>query len=78
MDGESEDFTDEIEIKNVNKFRYVPVTSICVEQSFSAYKLSLTDKRHSLMKNNLEEIIVMYRRANSKFRLYTLFSLSMQ
>lgn len=42
------------------KYKYAPITSCDVERSFSAYKIILTDKRHSLSTDNLEKIMMIY------------------
>ena len=64
MNGDKLDLPSEIELKNACTFSYAPITSVCVERSFSAFKMILTDKRHCLTVENLEKIIVMYCKAN--------------
>ena len=85
MDGESEDFPDEIEMKNVSNLKYASVASVYVEHSFYAFKLILIDKRHSLIMNNFRKLL-LYCRANCErmccgytyryilFLLFVLFS----
>lgn len=53
-----------IPVQHVPKVKYAPVTSVDVERSFSAYKLILTDKRHSFSLENLEKVLVIYCEAN--------------
>lgn len=41
-------------------YKFSPVTSVDVERSFSAYKLILSDKRHSLTHTHMEQLLVIY------------------
>jgi hypothetical protein len=44
--------------KMLSSLRYVPITSVDVEQSFSAYKHILTNRRHNLTEVNMEYTII--------------------
>ena len=64
MKGEGGEIPEEMEMSAVTSFKYAPVTSVSVERSFSAFKMILSDKRHSLCVENLEKILVIYCAAN--------------
>lgn len=42
------------------KFKFCPVTSVDVERSFSAYKNLLSDRRHNLSTEHLEQYLVVH------------------
>lgn len=62
--GEGGEVPEEVGMRNVTKFKFAPITSVSVERSFSAFKMILTDKRHSLTVENLEKILIIYCAAN--------------
>lgn len=55
--SEQEDF--DMDPNIVAKFKYAPITSVDVERSFSAYKNILTDRRHNLTMEHLEQYLVV-------------------
>lgn len=42
------------------EFKFCPATSVDVERSFSAYKNILSDRRHNLSTEHLEQYLVIY------------------
>lgn len=48
-----------ISAKNAPKFKYCPVTSADVERSFSVYKNILSDQRHNLTTEHLEQYLIV-------------------
>lgn len=55
--SEQEDFDMNPDI--MAKFKYAPITSVDVERSFSAYKNILSDRRHNLTMEHLEQYLVV-------------------
>ena len=45
---------------NLLAFRFVPLTSVAVEQSFSKFKNLLDDKRTNLTIENIEKLLILY------------------
>lgn len=45
-------------------FKYAPITSVNVERSFSQYKNLLTDKRRSLLFENIKEMLIIQCNSN--------------
>lgn len=60
LSGASPTIPETVKREFISKFKYAPITSCDVERSFSAYKLILTDKRHSLTVETMEKTIVAY------------------
>jgi len=50
----------------LSSFKYAPITSVDVEQSFSAYKHIVTNCRHYLTEINMKHIIVTYCFSNNE------------
>lgn len=49
----------ELEVSEIVYFKYAPITSVDVERTFSQYKNLLTDKRRSLLFENIKQILVI-------------------
>lgn len=49
----------ELEVSEMVYFKYAPITSVDVERTFSQYKNLLTDKRRSLLFENIKQILVI-------------------
>jgi len=45
-------------------FKYAPITSVDIERSFSQYKNLLTDKRRSLLFENIKEMLIIQCNSN--------------
>jgi hypothetical protein len=59
LDGEEAEIIAEVECQNIPKFRYVPITSVNAEMSFSAYKLFLGEKIHKSESGNTKKFLVI-------------------
>ena len=45
---------------SISFFKYIPLTSVAAEQSFSKYKYLLDDKRNNLTIENIEKLMILY------------------
>jgi hypothetical protein len=60
--NDTEENIDELGDLNASEmvyFKYAPITSVDVERSFSQYKNLLTDKRRSLLFENIKEMLII-------------------
>jgi len=62
LNGTEENIDEELGDLNASVmvyFKYAPITSVDVERSFSQYKNLLTDKRRSLLLENIKEMLII-------------------
>lgn len=61
LNGESESIqtSEDLSPNNMVFFKYAPITSVDVDGSFSRYKNLLTDKRRSMVFENIAKMIVL-------------------
>lgn len=59
INGMSELLPETISANIVPKFKYCQVTSIDVERSFSTFKNILTNQKHNLSTENLEQYLIV-------------------
>lgn len=60
INGTGELLPETISANIAPKFKYCPVTSVDVERSFSTYKNILSDRRHNLTTQHLEQYLIVY------------------
>ena len=60
IQGSGSDMPEGMSPKDIANFKFCPTVSVDVERSFSIYKNILTDKRHSLTKENVRKMIVTH------------------
>ncbi|KAF0756516.1 Uncharacterized protein FWK35_00028219 [Aphis craccivora] len=63
LNGELIDMNDlppeDLDINDLTYFKYVPITSVNVERSFSAYKTLLTNNRRSFKVENIKKHLII-------------------
>ena len=62
LNGENESIqlcSEELSPNDMTFFKYAPISSVDVERTFSRYKNLLTDKRRSMVFENIAKIIVI-------------------